>query len=470
MIAPLATVSQTVPGTPQAAPAAAPAGVESVFAALVEQLGGAPVVPAPQPPSLLQTTLQTSPQTSPQTPPPTSQLTAPQAGPKQTVAPAPVAIDLKTFNIQLPPRQAIVPKAAPAPIKPATVTNHSAPPQRPVSRSAPTPAPAPAPAPVVAAPAAVVAQAETKAPEIAPAKPETTAKPAEAPQAVPQQATPIPVAAPVPKRWTVSGAPAPAPKNTGTSAVPVIAIAVPAPPPLPAPAPKPPVQGSSDSGDGGPKPAVTQTQEQQTTERLAANDTVLQVNIKMPTEQAAEPEPLPLRQQPLRSIAETPVQPVAAPVAASAATPPASVSSGHSASATQVRPAEEVPAPRSGVLQEPVTREPAAAAPLKSLSLEFSPDGAGDVRLRVSERAGEVHISLHSSDVSLGGKLHEGVQDLVGNLSKAGYDAEAWTPGQGHQGNQQQQEQRKPQQPKSDGTGSEDFGTIYETQPLQEVS
>ena len=82
------------------------------------------------------------------------------------------------------------------------------------------------------------------------------------------------------------------------------------------------------------------------------------------------------------------------------------------------------------------------------------------------------HVGTHIDALchfSLGGKLHEGVQDLVGNLSKAGYDAEAWTPGQGHQGNEQQQEQRR-QPPKSGEAGTEEFGNIYEQQPGQEIS
>jgi hypothetical protein len=102
---------------------------------------------------------------------------------------------------------------------------------------------------------------------------------------------------------------------------------------------------------------------------------------------------------------------------------------------------------------------------IKSVSLEFAPDGMGDVRLRVTERAGEVHISLHSTDASLSGKLHEGVHDLVGSLSTAGYDAEAWTPGQGHQGSQQQQEQRKPQHPQADEAGAEEFSGMFD-QPI----
>jgi hypothetical protein len=135
----------------------------------------------------------------------------------------------------------------------------------------------------------------------------------------------------------------------------------------------------------------------------------------------------------------------------------------------QARMAQEVPASHTPVPTEPLTKEP-VQQPLKSLSLEFAPDGAGDVRLRVSERAGEVHISLHSSDASLSGKLHEGVHDLVGSLSKAGYEAEAWTPNQGQQGGNQRQPEQRRQQPPNPKESGEEFGGIFEQQPTQENS
>jgi len=104
--------------------------------------------------------------------------------------------------------------------------------------------------------------------------------------------------------------------------------------------------------------------------------------------------------------------------------------------------------------------------PLRSLALEFSPDGAGDIKVRLSERAGDVHISLHGTDPSLAGRVREGVGDLVGSLSKAGYDAEAWTPGQGRQ-NRRQPDQRQPGTDTS-GTDAEQFSGIL--QPIQEIS
>jgi hypothetical protein len=107
---------------------------------------------------------------------------------------------------------------------------------------------------------------------------------------------------------------------------------------------------------------------------------------------------------------------------------------------------------------------------LRSLSLEFTPDGAQDVRLRLAERAGDVHISLHSTDPTLSGRLSDGVHDLVGNLSSAGYDAQAWTPEQGRQNSQRQfEDQRKSRRNPSSEQSGEDFGGLMQ-QPIQEVS
>ena len=107
---------------------------------------------------------------------------------------------------------------------------------------------------------------------------------------------------------------------------------------------------------------------------------------------------------------------------------------------------------------------------LRSLSLEFTPDGAQDVRVRLAERAGDVHISLHSTDPALSGRLSDGIHDLVGNLSSAGYDAQAWTPEQGRQNNQRQfEDQRRGRRNPSPEQGAEEFSGLMQ-QPVQEVS
>ena len=106
--------------------------------------------------------------------------------------------------------------------------------------------------------------------------------------------------------------------------------------------------------------------------------------------------------------------------------------------------------------------------PLRSLALEFAPDGARDIKVRLSERAGDVHISLHGTDPSLAGRVREGVGELVGSLSKAGYDAEAWTPSEGRQNQRQQPDQRPPARDTGEAD-AEEFSGIFQ-QPIQEIS
>ncbi len=123
------------------------------------------------------------------------------------------------------------------------------------------------------------------------------------------------------------------------------------------------------------------------------------------------------------------------------------------------RPAEPAAAPPA---PPPEAKEP-AAQPLRSVSLEFAPDGQSDVRLRLSERAGEVHISVHSNDPSVHGKLQEGIHDLIGSLSNAGYDANAWTPGQSHENHQRRRDETpNPRRKDTPGAGAEDFGGLLQ--------
>jgi hypothetical protein len=119
--------------------------------------------------------------------------------------------------------------------------------------------------------------------------------------------------------------------------------------------------------------------------------------------------------------------------------------------------------------EEPVPDQTKTQLPIRSLALEFTPDGAGDIKLRLSERSGDVHISLHGTDPSLAGRVREGVSDLVGSLAKAGYDAEAWTPGEGRQGQRQQSDQRQSLRKPATEANAAEFNGILQ-QPIQEIS
>lgn len=114
---------------------------------------------------------------------------------------------------------------------------------------------------------------------------------------------------------------------------------------------------------------------------------------------------------------------------------------------------------------EPDPAEKSTPRTLRSVALQFTPDGARDVRVRLSERAGEVHVSVHSADPALVKSLRSGVTDLAGVLAHAGYDASAWA---GRQGQRQPQPQR-PQEPSPRrggsgvAAGAEDFDGLVQT-------
>lgn len=169
--------------------------------------------------------------------------------------------------------------------------------------------------------------------------------------------------------------------------------------------------------------------------------------------------------------------PDAAPSLAPSLTHQVSAAAAPSAPEQLNRPAASAPAPQrqnpapapAEYYAEPATKDPNAAQPLRSVNLEFSPDNAGDVRLRLSERAGEVHISVHSTDPAVRGRLHEGINDLVGSLSKAGYDADAWTPNPGGQDHRRQREDTPPPARKGPSSaGADDFSGMLQ-EPTQEV-
>lgn len=155
-----------------------------------------------------------------------------------------------------------------------------------------------------------------------------------------------------------------------------------------------------------------------------------------------------------------PDMPVAAVPPATAPSAPATAIPITTPLQVQTQPATSKPAPPSGEIlaqaDEPTAPEP-KSQPLRSVSIEFTPDGAQDVRLRLSEHAGDVHISLHTTDPSLSGRLNDGVKDLVDSLTTAGYDAQAWTPDQGRQ-NQRQAEE--PRRMRNHGSGDPDAETF----------
>lgn len=156
------------------------------------------------------------------------------------------------------------------------------------------------------------------------------------------------------------------------------------------------------------------------------------------------------------TVAHTKIEsPALAPVTAEA--PPA------------IRDVKPAPTVSSALpVPEPAPAEPKAQAPMRTLALEFTPDGAHDIKVRLSEHSGDVHVSLHGTDPVLAGRVREGMSDLVGALSKAGYDAHAWSPGQGGQSSRRPPEQEKAGQRKSSAS-TEEFSGMLQI-PIEEIA
>jgi hypothetical protein len=209
-----------------------------------------------------------------------------------------------------------------------------------------------------------------------------------------------------------------------------------------------PERGAPDPGDADSRPATEVTGH--AASRTAANPEA-PVVVQPLTPDAGSM--LPLAHNSTNAAAgAVPVPPVPAPAPMTA---------------REVKP--EPPVSSSPLREESLIDQTKSQQPLRSLALEFTPDGAGDIKVRLSERGGDVHISLHGTDPSLAGRVREGVGDLVGSLSKAGYDAEAWTSDQGRQNQRQESEPRQAPRKTLRGTDADEFSGILQ-QPIQEIS
>ncbi len=171
------------------------------------------------------------------------------------------------------------------------------------------------------------------------------------------------------------------------------------------------------------------------------------------------------QEKPSPGIAQLPAHYAASGLAGAVPVPPTTAAAPMTTKETRLEPQ----AGSAALREEPLPDQTKTPQPLRSLALEFAPDGAGDIKVRLSERAGDVHISLHGTDPQLAGRVREGVDDLVGSLSRAGYDAETWTPGQGRQNQRQESDQRKPSGSATSGADAEEFSGILQ-QPIQEIS
>jgi hypothetical protein len=106
---------------------------------------------------------------------------------------------------------------------------------------------------------------------------------------------------------------------------------------------------------------------------------------------------------------------------------------------------------------EPQSEERATES-VRDISLRLTDKDQGSVQVRLSERAGELHVSVRTPDAGLTRGLRDGLSDLVGRLENSGYRAETWQPAGGNASNPHDQSHdsssRGGQQQSGGGSGS----------------
>ena len=70
------------------------------------------------------------------------------------------------------------------------------------------------------------------------------------------------------------------------------------------------------------------------------------------------------------------------------------------------------------------------APPTREISLRVADVDAAKVDVRLSERAGKVHVAVRTDDRELAKSLQSDLGELVGRLERKGYSTETWTPGE----------------------------------------
>lgn len=112
-------------------------------------------------------------------------------------------------------------------------------------------------------------------------------------------------------------------------------------------------------------------------------------------------------------------------------------------------------------LQEPQGESSVhAGESVRNISLRLTNADQSSVQVRLTERAGELHVSVRTPDVSLTRGLRDGLPDLMGRLQVNGYRADTWQPGGNGNSAGQDQGQDAPshghsQQRNGDGSGSQ---------------
>jgi hypothetical protein len=81
----------------------------------------------------------------------------------------------------------------------------------------------------------------------------------------------------------------------------------------------------------------------------------------------------------------------------------------------------------------PQTDPPASARPAAAhdIQLQVGGEGASRVEVRVTERAGDVHVSVSTADSRLAGEMRQDLPSLSARLEQSGFHAETWQPAAG---------------------------------------
>jgi hypothetical protein len=101
-----------------------------------------------------------------------------------------------------------------------------------------------------------------------------------------------------------------------------------------------------------------------------------------------------------------------------------------------------------------------AGESVRDISLKLTNKDQSSVQVRLSERAGELHVSVRTPDAGLTRGLREGLSDLVGRLEESGYRAETWRPADNastaqDQGRENPSQQHSSQQQNAGGSGTD---------------
>jgi hypothetical protein len=138
----------------------------------------------------------------------------------------------------------------------------------------------------------------------------------------------------------------------------------------------------------------------------------------------AEHEEAPPAAQPGRhesDRANTPVRSETAPPSAAQFQPAAPAKLAASTNAQSSARAAEPP-------QAETHQDVASPTPVRDISVRLSGSTSERVDLRISERTGDISLTVRSSDLELTRQLRDGLPELTDRLERSGYQAEVWRP------------------------------------------